>query len=58
MSVKITVSYSDHEEVPGIIRLLKPISKKVKNSKDKKGGYYHTYIEVEDAKNLVNTGII
>lgn len=52
MSVQIRISCLEKEELQGPLNLLKPISKNTKIAKDKKGGFYHAYIEVQDAKPL------
>lgn len=57
MSVQIRISCLEKEELQVPLNLLKPISKNTKIAKDKKGGFYHAYIEVQDAKTLVNTAI-
>ena len=45
MSVKIRVSYTDDEELAGVIRLLSPLGKKWKVSKKQKGPYKKAYTE-------------
>ena len=56
MSVKIKVSYTDDEELAGVIRLLSPLGKKWKVAKKQKGPYKKAYTEErrgdgEDNKN-------
>ena len=57
MSVKIMVSYTDDTELQGILKILKPVTKKHKISKDKKGRFYNAYIEVKIHETLVNTSV-
>lgn len=45
MSVKIRVSYTDDEELAGVIRLLSPLGKKWKVSRNQKGKYKKAYTE-------------
>lgn len=45
MSVKIRVSYTDDEELAGVIRLLSPLGKKWKVAKNQKGKYKKAYTE-------------
>lgn len=45
MSVKIRVSYTDDEELAGVIRLLSPLGKKWKVSKNQKGKYKKAYTD-------------
>ena len=45
MSVKIKVSYTEEEELTGVIRLLSPLGKKWKVSKNQKGKYRKAYTE-------------
>lgn len=47
MSVKIKISYTDDQELTGIIRLLSPIVKKWKKQPEK-GKYKRAYIEIEN----------
>lgn len=42
--IKITVSYSEQEELQKVLRLLKPHSYKIKLPKTKKGEYKKAYI--------------
>lgn len=56
MSVKIRVSYTDEEELAGIIQMLSPLGKKWKVAKKQKGPYKKAYTEErrgngEDNKN-------
>jgi len=44
MSVKIRVSYTDDEELAGVIRLLSPVVKSWKVAKKHEGAYRHAYI--------------
>ena len=45
MSVRIRVSYTDEEELAGVIRLLSPLGKKWKVAKNQKGPYKKAYTE-------------
>ena len=45
MSVKIRVSYTEDEELAGVIQLLSPLGKKWKVAKKQKGPYKKTYTE-------------
>lgn len=45
MSIKIRVSYTDEEELAGVIRLLSPLGKKWKVAKKQKGPYKKAYTE-------------
>lgn len=45
MSVKIRVSYTDEEELAGIIQMLSPLGKKWKVAKKQKGPYKKAYTE-------------
>lgn len=45
MSVKIRVSYTDDEELAGVIRLLSPVVKSCKRQ-SRKGKYERAYIEL------------
>lgn len=44
MSVKIRVSYTDEEELAGVIRLLSPAVKSWKVAKRQEGAYKNAYI--------------
>ena len=44
MSVRIRVSYTDEEELAGVIRLLSPAVKSWKVAKRQKGAYKNAYI--------------
>lgn len=50
MSVKIKISYTDDEELAGVIRLLSPLLKSWKKSGSRKGKFKKAYVELEDAK--------
>lgn len=50
MSVKIRVSYTDDEEITGVIRLLSPAVKSWKVAKRQKGQYKLAYISLRNAK--------
>ena len=45
MSVKIRVSYTDDEELAGVMRLLSPLGKKWKVAKKQNGPYKKAYTE-------------
>ena len=45
MSIKIKVSYTEDEELAGVIRLLSPLGKKWKVAKKQKGPYKKAYTE-------------
>lgn len=45
MSVKIRVSYTDEEELAGIIQMLSPLGKKWKVAKKQKGPYKKAYTD-------------
>ena len=45
MSVKIRVSYTDDEELAGVIRLLSPLGKKWKVARKQTGKYKKAYTE-------------
>ena len=49
MSVKIRVSYTDDEELAGVIRLLSPAVKSWKVAKRRKGQYKLAYITLRNA---------
>lgn len=57
MSVKIMVSYSDDKELQDVLKILKPITKKHKVARNKKGEYFNAYIEVKERKSIANTGV-
>lgn len=44
MSIKIRVSYTDEEELAGVIRLLSPMVKSWKVAKRQEGTYRNAYI--------------
>jgi hypothetical protein len=46
MSTIIKVSYTDENELNNVLKLLKPITKKYKISKEKKGEHYNAYVTV------------
>lgn len=50
MSVKIRVSYTDEEELAGIIQMLSPLGKKWKVVKKQKGPYKKAYTEECDKR--------
>lgn len=54
MSVKIRVSYTDDEELAGVMRLLSPLGKKWKVAKKQNGPYKKAYTE-ERRKNAGGT---
>lgn len=45
MSVKIKVSYTEDEELAGVIRLLSPLGKRWKVAKSQKGRYKKAYTD-------------
>lgn len=47
MSVKIKVSYNTDEELAGVIRLLSPVLKSRKVSRNQEGRYKKAYIGVD-----------
>ena len=49
MSVKIRVSYTDEEELAGVIRLLSPVVRSWK-AKPPQGKYKRAYIELNHAR--------
>lgn len=49
MSVRIRVSYTDEEELAGVIRLLSPALRNVK-VQTKKGQYKRAYISLRNTK--------
>ena len=55
MSVKIRVSYTDEEELAGIIQMLSPLGKKWKVPRKQKGPYKKAYTE-ERRANGENNG--
>ena len=50
MSVKIRVSYTDDEELAGVIQLLSPLGKEWKEAKKQKGPYKKAYTEERDKR--------
>ena len=55
MSVKIRVSYTDEEELAGVVRLLSPLGKKWKVARNQKGPYKKAYTD-ERRANSENNG--
>ena len=52
MSVKIKISYNTEEELAGVIRLLSPVVKTWKKSKNQEGRFKKAYAEVERGAKL------
>lgn len=54
--VKIRVSYTTEQELSGVIRLLSPVLKSCKVSKNDKGHYKKAYIELSERckRNVAN----
>lgn len=50
MSVKIKVSYTEEEELAGVIRLLSPVLGSYKAKKGIKGSHKNAYASVDDGK--------
>ena len=50
MSVKIKISYNTDEELAGVIRLLSPVLKDCKVSRNKDGRYKKAYALLKDGK--------
>ncbi len=48
MSVKIRVSYTDDEELAGVIRLLSPHMVSYKVARQQEGKYKRAYIELDN----------
>lgn len=48
MSVKIKISYNTDEELAGVIRILSPMLKNYKVSRNKEGQYKKAYAELKD----------
>lgn len=46
MSVKIRISYTTDEELPGVIRLLSPVIKSYKVSRKREGRYRNAYADL------------
>lgn len=46
MSIKIRISYTEDEELAGVIRLLSPLVKSWKKSGSSKGKYKRAYAEL------------
>lgn len=57
MSVKITVSYTEDNELQDILKILKPITKKHKVAKNKKGRFFNAYIDVRSLETIANKGV-
>ena len=53
MSVRIKVSYNTDQELAGVIRLLSPVLKDYKVSRNKEGRYKKAYIDIK--MNACNT---
>ena len=49
MSVKIKVSYDTDQELAGVIRLLAPVLKDYKVSRNKEGRYKKAYISMKSS---------
>ena len=50
VSVKIKISYNTDQELAGVIRLLSPVLKDYKVSRNKEGRYKKAYIELDVKK--------
>ena len=50
MSIKIRVSYTDEEELAGVIRLLSPMVKSWKVAKRQEGAHKNAYIWMKDGR--------
>lgn len=50
MSVKIKLSYSNDEELAGVIRLLSPVMTDYKVSRNKEGRYKKAYIGLDNKR--------
>lgn len=50
VSIKIRISYTEDEELAGVIRLLSPLVKSWKKSGSSKGKYKRAYVELKEAK--------
>ena len=48
MSVKIKISYTTKEELDKILRVLSPVMKDYKISKNQEGKYKKAYVEVKE----------
>ena len=48
MSVKIKISYTTNEELEKVIKLLSPVLKDYKISKNQEGRYKKAYVEVKE----------
>lgn len=56
MSVKIRISYTEEEELAGVIRLLSPALKSYKVSGKKEGKHRNAYADL-DGRKLVNLNL-
>ncbi len=56
MSVKIRISYTEEEELAGVIRLLSPALKSYKVSRRKEGKYRSAYADLDD-RELMNLNL-
>ena len=56
MSVKIRISFTEDEELAGVIRLLSPALKSYKVSKKKEGKYRNAYADL-DGRELMNLNL-
>lgn len=52
ISVIVRVSYTEEKELQQVLTLLRPVTKKHKKSKDKKGEHMNAYIYLIDRKTL------
>lgn len=52
MSVRIKISYTDEQELAGVIRLLSPMLKGYKVSRSKQGRYKKAYADLEVLRNV------
>lgn len=50
MSIKIRISYTEDEDLAGVIRLLSPLVKSWKKSRSSKGKYKKAYAELKETK--------
>ena len=50
MSIKIRISYTEDEELAGVIRLLSPLVKSLKKSGSGRGKYKKAYVELKETK--------
>lgn len=56
MSVRIKVSYTEEEELAGVIRLLSPALKSYKVSRKKEGKHRNAYADL-DGRELMNLNL-